>query len=579
MGNRQNGKFAIILLAALLCLPRLSQAVDVFPTEAWPTQATVEALDGTTHTSSGLPFILTGTKRTSTPPAQVQIDRMFSRLFDIVATSNELRVVKVTSTTIGVFPGDYVLGSTMKHYAGTTSEAVSTTTDTYYVYLNSSNVLTIVTDAAGWPVDVATFVPLAEVNVSGSVITSIVDRRGWTLNTIGGGGGSVEGISKYGTVEDVFKIGTDDDHASVLLKAGTIADEGRMYYTGHLWQFFYNAGATDQYATLDAQAIALKQTTGTAPMTVVSTTKVNNLNVDSVDGVGFGTMYANGVLYGSSATAVSCTAGATIGDVLVMGTSAPMWYALGTTSGVQAYDADLDAIAALSTSGLVARTGAGTAAARTLTAGAGIEITYGDGVLGDPTIAVGSLSTTNHAVQVGTNAGGIASVTVGTSNTVLAGNTGADPSFRQIVNADVSDAASIAVAKLTGGQAGYVLRSTGASVPQWQVLFSVYPTSDSTMIDAYDAPATYPNTGATSLVTFDLPTCQTTAQFTFVVMDADGIKVKCASGDKIRDASGDSAAAGYVTSTAIGSSITIQGVDATYWFVLSKTGTWTIDTP
>lgn len=57
---------------------------------------------------------------------------------------------------------------------------------------------------------------------------------------------------------------------------------------------------------------------------------------------------------------------------------------------VQAYDADLSAVAALSTAGMISRTGAGTAAARTLTAGTGITITNGDGVSGNPTIAVTS---------------------------------------------------------------------------------------------------------------------------------------------------------------------------------------------
>lgn len=57
---------------------------------------------------------------------------------------------------------------------------------------------------------------------------------------------------------------------------------------------------------------------------------------------------------------------------------------------VQAFDADLSAVAALSTNGMISRTGAGTAAVRTLTAGTGITITNGDGVSGNPTVAVTS---------------------------------------------------------------------------------------------------------------------------------------------------------------------------------------------
>ena len=58
-------------------------------------------------------------------------------------------------------------------------------------------------------------------------------------------------------------------------------------------------------------------------------------------------------------------------------------------SATQAWDADLDCLAALGTNGIVARTGAGTCAVRTVTApAAGITITNGDGVAGSPTLAL-----------------------------------------------------------------------------------------------------------------------------------------------------------------------------------------------
>lgn len=70
--------------------------------------------------------------------------------------------------------------------------------------------------------------------------------------------------------------------------------------------------------------------------------------------------------------------------------------------GKQASDTDLTALAGVSSNGLLARTGSGTAAARTITAGAGISVTNGDGVSGNPTIAaspttVGLLTTTGAA--------------------------------------------------------------------------------------------------------------------------------------------------------------------------------------
>lgn len=83
--------------------------------------------------------------------------------------------------------------------------------------------------------------------------------------------------------------------------------------------------------------------------------------------------------------------------------------AIGTD--VQAYDADLAALAANSSNGIWARTGAGTGAVRTITApNAGISATNGDGVSGNPTIvasndlaSIEALSGTGFAVRTATD--------------------------------------------------------------------------------------------------------------------------------------------------------------------------------
>lgn len=84
--------------------------------------------------------------------------------------------------------------------------------------------------------------------------------------------------------------------------------------------------------------------------------------------------------------------------------------AIGTD--VQAYDADLAAVAGLSSNGIVTRTGAGTAAARTITAGAGISVTNGDGVSGNPTIAASGITTAEIAAATLVTA----SETIGSNN-------------------------------------------------------------------------------------------------------------------------------------------------------------------
>jgi len=55
---------------------------------------------------------------------------------------------------------------------------------------------------------------------------------------------------------------------------------------------------------------------------------------------------------------------------------------------IEAHDADLTALAGVSSNGMLARTGAGTASARTITAGTGIAVTNGDGVSGNPTVTL-----------------------------------------------------------------------------------------------------------------------------------------------------------------------------------------------
>lgn len=108
---------------------------------------------------------------------------------------------------------------------------------------------------------------------------------------------------------------------------------------------------------------------------------------------------------------------------------AAMRVTLALTPGtdVQAFDADLAALAANSTDGLWAHTGAGTGAARTLTApAAGITITNPAGIAGNPTLvlandlaAVEGLASTGIARRTGTDAW-----SVGTTVSVAEGGTG-----------------------------------------------------------------------------------------------------------------------------------------------------------
>lgn len=102
------------------------------------------------------------------------------------------------------------------------------------------------------------------------------------------------------------------------------------------------------------------------------------------------TAFALSLLDDVNAAAARTTlgAGAVGGNVFIAATAAAAQQAMDTEVGVdvQAFDADLSALAGLATTGIIARTGAGTAAVRTITAGAGISVADGNGVAGNPTI-------------------------------------------------------------------------------------------------------------------------------------------------------------------------------------------------
>jgi hypothetical protein len=128
-------------------------------------------------------------------------------------------------------------------------------------------------------------------------------------------------------------------------------------------------------------------------------------------------------------------------------------------SNVQAWDADLDCIAAIGSNGVIARTGAGTCAVRTITApAAGLTVSNGDGVGGNPTLvlandlaALEGLSGTGIARRTGTD-----TWSVGTTVAVSEGGTGG------------ASASGTLLDNITGFSATGFLTRTGAGTYAFQ---------------------------------------------------------------------------------------------------------------
>lgn len=149
---------------------------------------------------------------------------------------------------------------------------------------------------------------------------------------------------------------------------------------------------------------------------------------ESGGSIGFGTVATGGIADSAVTNAKLATMAAnTTKCNATAGSAAPtdcnastMRANIGAVIGtnVEAWDADLDCLAALSTGGIIGRTGAGTCATRTITApAAGITINNGDGVSGNPTLSLANdlaalegLSSTGIARRTGTDAWSVGSV-------------------------------------------------------------------------------------------------------------------------------------------------------------------------
>ncbi|HEB79084.1 MAG TPA: hypothetical protein ENI79_01235 [Rhodospirillales bacterium] len=200
---------------------------DTYPIQLYQADAVILSLNGTIDAATGVELVDKGVNASSSPTLQVRLHRVFYRLAELLGVHNQGRVVETGALAVGVFPIDYRLANTEKHYAGSTAQVVIDN-DTNYVYVDSSNALVI--NVTGFPVDPTTYLPLAEVVAVNGVLT-FTDRRHWVAWTVAQPAGT-------------YATAALDNLASVDINASLLVDTDNTYDLGSAakaWRIAYIA--------------------------------------------------------------------------------------------------------------------------------------------------------------------------------------------------------------------------------------------------------------------------------------------------------------------------------------------------
>lgn len=231
--------------------------------------------------------------------------------------------------------------------------------------------------------------------VAGSNVTvDNTDPRNPVVSASGGGGGSGDVTGPSSSVDSEIAL-FNSTTGKVIKRASTT---GILKASSGVLSA---ATAGTDYLVPPSGTALLKANSGGALANAVAGTDYYNPGGTDV-------AIADGGTGASTAPAARANLGSTtVGDaVFVAANAAAARTAIGSVIGadVQAYDADLAALAANSTNGLWARTAAGTGAARTITGTSNeIAVSNGDGGSGNPTISLpSSLTFTGKTITGGT---------------------------------------------------------------------------------------------------------------------------------------------------------------------------------
>lgn len=96
------------------------------------------------------------------------------------------------------------------------------------------------------------------------------------------------------------------------------------------------------------------------------------------------------------------------------------------------------------------------------------------------------------------------------------------------------------------------------------------------LLTADESGKVFSNEGSGAKNYHTLPEARAGLVFTFIVQDADGIRIVAAAGDTIRHAATVSGPAGFAEATTIGNVITLRAINGTEWIAESVIGSWTV---
>ena len=116
----------------------------------------------------------------------------------------------------------------------------------------------------------------------------------------------------------------------------------------------------------------------------------------------------------------------------------------------------------------------------------------------------------------------------------------------------------------------------GGGIDGWRTNTTA-KTTDYSLTAFNDNGTAFTNEGASGAINLTLPSAASGYHYRAYVQANQYLRFTAAAGDTIRDGATVSAAAGYIRSTTVGSTLYLLAVNATEWVVMSKTGTWTVD--